>query len=186
MDTSTNNISLDRIIRRAKDVMSFNTRTYEEIVRDPSATMEAAIVVATVAIASGLGRIFDGGGALVGAVIAMLIGWVVSAVVIYMVGTKVTGRPDTSSSVERVMRIVGYAAVPGIFSLFTGLWLIGWLIATILFFWLLATMVLAIRASLDMTIGQAILTGVVAWIANLIATGLIWALFGINPTFPFS
>lgn len=180
------NISLDRIIRRAKDVLSFNSRTYEEIVRDPSATMEAAIVVATVAIASGLGRLFDGGSALIGAVIAMLIGWLVSAAVIYFVGTRITGGSRSGSSVERVMRIVGYAAVPGILSIFTGLWLIGWIFATVIFFWLLVTMVLAIRASLDMSLGQAILTGIVAWIANLIVTGLIWLLFGLNPTFPFS
>ena len=183
MDT---NLSLDRIICRAKDVMTFNTRTYEEIVRDPSATAEAAIVVATVAIASGLGQLFDGGGALIGAVIAMLLGWVISAAAIYFVGTRVTGSSATTSSVERVMRIVGYAAAPGIFSIFSGIWLVGWIFATIIFFWLLVTMVLAIRASMDMTIGRAILTGVIAWIANLIVTGLVWWIFGINPTFPFS
>lgn len=184
MDTNT--ISLDRIVRRAKDVMSFNTRTYEEIVRDPSATTEAAIVVATVAIFSGLGQLFDGPSALIGGVIAMLLGWVISAAVIYFVGTRVTGTQTGSASVERVMRIVGYAAVPGIFSLFTGLWLVGWLIATVLFFWLLITMVLAIRASMDMTISRAMLTGLIAWIANLIVTGIVWWIFDINPTFPFT
>lgn len=180
------NISLDRIIRRAKDVMTFNTRTYEEIARDPSSTAEAAIVVATVAIASGLGQLFDGGGALIGAVIAMLLGWVISAAVIYFVGTRVTGAKGTTSSVERVMRVVGYAAAPGVFSIFSGLWLVGWLFATVIFFWLLATMVLAIRASMDMTLSRAIITGIIAWIANLVVTGLVWWVFGINPTFPFS
>ena len=183
METS---ISLDRIIRRAKDVMTFNTRTYEEIVRDPSSTAEAAIVVATVAIASGLGQLFDGGGALMGAVIAMLLGWVISAAVIYFVGTRITGTNTATSSIEHVMRIVGYAAAPGIFSIFSGLWLVGWFFATIIFFWLLVTMVLAIRASMDMTLSRAILTGIIAWIANLIVTGLVWWIFGINPTFPFS
>lgn len=184
MDTNT--ISLDRIVRRAKDVMTFNTRTYEEITRDPSATTEAAIVVATVAIFSGLGYLFEGPYALIGAVVAMLVGWVISAAVIYFVGTRVTGSQATTSSVERVMRIVGYAAVPGVFSLFSGLWLVGWLIATVIFFWLLITMVLAIRASMDMTLSRAMLTGLIAWIANLIVTGLVWAIFDINPTFPFT
>lgn len=183
MDT---NVSLDRIVRRAKDVMTFNTRTYEEIVRDPSATTEAAIVVATVAIASGLGQLFDGAGALMGAVIAMLLGWVISAAVIYYVGTRITGKQGTGNSVERVMRIVGYAAIPGIFALFTGLWLVGWIFATVIFFWLLVTMILAIRASMDMTLSRAILTGVIAWIANLIVTGLVWLIFDINVTFPFT
>lgn len=182
MDT---NISLDRIINRAKDVMTFNTRTYDEIVRDPSATTEAAIVVATVAIASGLGRLFAGPGALIGAVLAMLLGWVVGAAVIYFVGTRITGEATTVSSVERVMRIVGYASAPFVFSIFSGLWLIGWFFATIIFFWILGTMVLAIRASMNMSLSRAIITGVIAWIATLIVSGLFGLIFNLNPQYPF-
>lgn len=177
-------ISLNRIVQRAKDVLTFNTRTYEEIVRDPNSTAEAAIVVATVAIASGLGRLFAGPGALIGAVLAMLLGWVVAAAVIYFVGTRITGEATTTSSVERVMRIVGYASAPFIFSIFSGLWLIGWLFATVIFFWFLGTMVLAIRASLDISLSRAIVTGVIAWLATLIVNGLLSWIFNINPQFP--
>ena len=181
MDT---NISLDRIVNRAKDVMTFNTRTYDEIVRDPSATTEAAIVVATVAIASGLGRMFIGPGALIGGVLSMLIGWVVGAAVIHFVGTRITGEATTVSSVERVMRIVGYASAPFVFSIFSGLWLIGWIFATVIFFWILVTMVLAIRASMNMTLGRAVITGIIAWIATLIASGILGLIFNLNPQFP--
>jgi hypothetical protein len=180
----TNNISLHRIVQRAKDVLTFNTRTYDEIVRDPSATAEAAIVVATVAIASGLGRLFAGPGPLIGAVLALLIGWVVGAAIIYFVGTRITGESTTATSVERVMRIVGYASAPYVFSIFSGLWLIGWIFATIIFFWALVTMVLAIRASLNMTLGRAVITGVIAWIGTLIANGIIGVIFDIQPRFP--
>lgn len=180
----TNNVSLNRIINRAKDVLTFNTHTYEQIVRDPNATAEAAIVVATVAIASGLGRLFAGPGALIGAVLAMLLGWVVAAAVIYFVGTRITGEATTTSSVERVMRIVGYASAPFVFSIFSGLWFIGWLFATVIFFWFLGTMVLAIRAALDISLSRAILTGVIAWLATLIVNGLLSWIFNINPQFP--
>lgn len=177
------NISLNRIVQRAKDIMTFNTRTYEEIVRDPNATAEAAIVVATVAIASGLGRLFAGPGALIGAVLAMLLGWVVAAAVIYFVGTRITGEATTTSSVERVMRVVGYASAPFVFSIFSGLWLIGWLFATVIFFWFLGTMVLAIRAALDISLSRAIVTGLIAWIATLIVNGILGMIFNINPQF---
>ena len=177
------NISLNRIVQRAKDIMTFNTRTYEEIVRDPNATTEAAIVVATVAIASGLGRMFAGPGALIGAVLAMLLGWVVAAAVIYFVGTRITGEATTTSSVERVMRIVGYASAPFVFSIFSGLWLIGWLFAMVIFFWFLGTMVLAIRAALDISLSRAIVTGLIAWIATLIVNGLLSLIFNINSQF---
>lgn len=182
MDT---NISLDKIINRAKDVMTFNTRTYNEIVRDPSATTEAAIVVATVAIASGLGRLFAGPGALIGAVLAMLLGWVVGAAVIYFVGTRITGEATTVSSVERIMRIVGYASAPSIFSIFSGIWGIGWIFSFVIFIWLLVTMVLAIRASMNMTLSRAIITGVIAWIATLIVSGLLGLIFNLNAQYPF-
>lgn len=181
MDNSS--ISLNRIVQRAKDVMTFNTRTYDEIVRDPSSTAEAAIVVATVAIASGLGRLFAGPGPLIGAVLAMLIGWVVAAAVIYFVGTRVTGEATTVSSVERVMRIVGYASAPFVFSIFSGLWLVGWIFATVIFFWFLATMVLAIRAALNITLSRAIVTGLIAWIATLIVNGILGLIFNINSQF---
>lgn len=177
-------ISLDRIVRRAKDVITFNSRTYEEIVRDPSATAEAAIVIATVAIASGLGQLFIGPGALIGAVLAMLVGWVVGAAVIYFVGTRITGEPTTVSSVERVMRVVGYASAPYVFSIFSGLWLIGWIFSTVIFFWILGTMIMAIRASMSMSLGRAIITGLIAWIATLIVTGILGFIFGLNASFP--
>lgn len=182
MDT---NISLNRIVNRARDVMALQTRTYAEIVRDPSATTEAAIVVATVAIATGLGRLFDGPGALIGGVLSMLIGWVVAAAVIYFVGTRITGEPTTMSSVERVMRIVGYAAAPNAFLFLSGLWFIGWIFALVFGIWSLITLVLAIRVSLNMGTGRAITTGLIAWIASLIVIGIIGAIFGINPQFPF-
>lgn len=180
----TQNISTNRIVQRAKDVLTFNTRTYDEIVRDPSATTEAAIVVATVAIASGLGQLFAGPSALIGAVLATLIGWVVAAAVIYFVGTRITGEATTTSSIERVMRIVGYASAPFIFSIFSGLWLIGWIFSTVIFFWFLVTMVLAIQAALNISTSRAVVTGIIAWLATGVVTFIIGLLFGFSATFP--
>lgn len=177
------NLSLNTIVQRVKDVLTFNRRTYEEIARDPNATAEAAIVVATAAIASGLGQLFAGPGHLIGAVISMLLGWVVAAAVIYFVGTRITGEATTTSSVERVMRVVGYASAPFAFSIFSGLWLIGWIFATVIFFWFLVTMVMAIQAALNISLSRAIVTGLIAWIATVIVSTLIAWIFGINTTF---
>lgn len=182
---ATNQISLDRIVRRGKEIATFNTRTYEEVARDPNATMEAAIVVAVVAVSTGLGRLFQGPGPLIGGIVSMLLGWVVAAAVIYFVGSRVTGDPATSSSVERVMRVVGYAAVPNVFAFLTSIWFVGWLVSLILSVWMLITMILAIRASLNMTISRAIATGFIAWLASIIVIGLLQWVFGINFDLPF-
>lgn len=182
---ANNSLSLDRIMQRGKEIATFNTRTYEEVSRDPNATMEAAIVVAVVAVSSGLGRLFQGPGPLIGGIVSMLLGWVVAAAVIYFVGSRITGAPTTSGSVERVMRAVGYAAIPNVFAFLTSIWFVGWLIAVILFFWMLITMILAIRASLNMTLGRAAMTGFLAWIASIIVMGLMQWIFGINFNLPF-
>lgn len=179
-----NGMSLNRIVQRAKEVMMLDTRTYREIVSDPGATSEAAIVVAMVAVASGLGRLFIGPGALIGGVLSMIIGWVVGAAVIYFVGTRITGEPTTSSSVERVMRIVGYAAAPNVFAFLSGLWGIGWLIASVISIWALITMIYAIRTALNMSTSRAMATGLIAWLATIIVMGIIQLIFGINPQFP--
>lgn len=181
---SSQNVLLDSIVRRAKGVLSFDRRTYEEIVRDPGATTEAAIVVAVVAIMSGLGRLADGPGALIGGVISMLLGWVVASAVIYFVGTRVTGDPTTTSSVERVMRVIGYASAPFVFSIFSGIWLIGWFIGIVIFIWYLGTMVFAIRAALSVSLNRAIITGILAWLASVIVNVLISLIFGASLAFP--
>lgn len=179
-----NTISLDRIVQRGKEIATFNTRTYDEVTRDPSATTEAALIVAVVAVSSGLGRLFAGPGALIGSIVAMLLGWVVAGAVVYFVGSRITGT-TTSSSVERVLRAVGYAAVPNVFAFLTGIWGIGWLVATILFFWTLGTLILAIRASLDMTLSRAFLTGLIAWLGSALVMGILGWMFGISFSTPF-
>ena len=179
------NFSLDRIVQRAKGVMSFDARTYSEISRDPGATSEAAIVVATVAIAGGLGWLFDGPGALIGGVIAMLLGWVLSAAIIYFVGSRITADSFQGASVERVMRVVGYAAVPNVFQFATGIWIVGPIIGTILWVWTLATLIFAIRTAFSLSTGRAVATGLLAWLGSVIVFGLFGALFGVSPNVPF-
>src|SRR5699024_3040427 len=92
------NISLDRIIQRSQAVATFDRRTYDEIAHDPRALPEAAIVVVAVAIASGIGGLTEGADGLVGGIILSLLGWVIAAMVVYFVGTRITGTPTTSGS----------------------------------------------------------------------------------------
>lgn len=178
-------ISFDRIIQRSKEIATFNTRTYAEVARDPRALPEAAIIVAAVAIAAGIGAVNYGAGGLVGGIILSLLGWIVSAAIIYFVGTRITGTPTTSGSVESLLRTLGYASVPNILSFLGFIWFFGWLVLFVLGIWTLITTVLAIRAALGMSLQRAIITGFVAWIVAIIVRVLLGALFGIDLYFTF-
>jgi len=178
-------ISFDRIIQRSKEIATFNTRTYAEVARDPRALAEAAIIVAAVAISAGIGAVNYGAGGLVGGIILSLLGWIVSAAIIYFVGTRITGTPTTSGTVESLLRTLGYASVPNIFSFLGFIWFFGWLVLFVLGVWTLITTVLAIRAALGMSLQRAVVTGFVAWIVAIIVRALLGALFGIDLYFTF-
>jgi hypothetical protein len=175
-----NTISLDRIIQRGKEVASLNTRTIAEIARDPNALAEAAIVVATVAVSAGIGNVIHGANGLFGGVILSLLGWVISSGIIYFIGTRITGTPTTTGSVESILRTLGYASAPNVFLFLGFIPLLGNLVVGVLGLWTLVTTVLAIRASLSMTLTRAILTGFIAMVASWIVQGLLGFLFGIN------
>jgi hypothetical protein len=180
-----NAISLDRIVQRCKDVATLNTRTFSEIARDPNALAEAAIVVATVAISAGLGNVIHGANGLIGGVVLSLIGWVISSAIIYFIGTRITGTPTTSGSVESILRTLGYASAPNVFLFLGFIWIIGPIIVWLLSIWTLVTTILAIRASLNMSLGRSVLTGFIAMIAAWIVQVLLGWVFGINIFFPF-
>ena len=182
----TNTISLDRIVQRAKEIATFNTRTYSEVAHDPAALPEAAIVVATVAVAAGLGGVIDGANGLLGGIILSLLGWVVTAAIVYFVGTRITGTPTTTGSVESILRTLGYASGPGIFMILGFLWGIGWIFVGLVNLWTLVTTILAIRASLNLSLGRSALTGILALVAASIIRGMLAWIFGTNPSPPFS
>lgn len=180
-----NNISLDRIVQRCKEVATFNTRTYYEIARDPNALPEAAIVVATVAISAGLGGVIHGANGLIGGVILSLLGWVISSAIIYFIGTRITGTPTTSGSVESILRTLGYASAPNVFMFLGFIWILGPLVLFALSIWTLITTVLGIRAALNLSLGRAVLTGFIALIASAILRTVIAWIFGIDLFIPF-
>lgn len=180
-----NTISLDRIIQRGKDVAMLNTRTYSEIAHDPNALPEAAIVVATVAISAGLGNVIHGANGLIAGVVLSLLGWLISSAIIYVIGTRITGTPTTSGSVESILRTLGYASAPNVFLFLGFIWIIGPVVVFVLGLWTLVTTILAIRAALDMTLGRAVITGLVAMFAAAIVQFFLSWIFGINVFYTF-
>ena len=159
---------------RAIGVLRLNVDTYEEIEADETATSQAAIVVAIVAIIGGLvggGFAALGGGSFLGAFLTQLIGvfvsWFIWSYVTYWVGTSIFGGKSTPG---QMLRVLGFAQAPGILAVIPvcGAF-IGWL-------WTLACTFIAIRQGLDLDNTKAILTAVVALIAVVVIYFIIVAI----------
>lgn len=173
------------IVQRAKDVAQLDARTYREIARDPDATKEAALIVALVAIANGIGSAGDGSTGLIGGIIAGLLGWIVFSAVTYFIATNITGSPTMTASVESLMRTLGYARVPGLLAVFGFIWLIGWIATAVAGIWILVTSIYAIRTTLTMGWPRTIATALIALIASGIVNLIVGWIFGIGLTLTF-
>lgn len=165
--------------QRAIGALMLNTAIYEEIEDDPGALQQAAMLVAIVALVSGLiggamnsGHFLTG---LVGHLLSTLVGWVVWGVVIWLVGTRIF---DAEAEAPEVLRVIGFAYAPALFSAFP-------CIGPLVMLWLLATGFFATRAVLDLDNAETVVTLVVSLVAYaivmlaiLIPLGLGQALLG--------
>lgn len=154
-----------------------NVATYEEVEADQTATSQAAVVVALVAVAGAIGNYFrHGGRGIIGAVIAAFIGWLLWAAITYFVGTRLFGGTAT---LGEMLRTLGFAQSPGVIGILAIIPILGWLIMVVIALWQLVAGIIAIRQALDFTTGKAILTALVGWVAVWIINAVVLgALFG--------
>jgi len=171
------------ILNRAIHVAKLDLPLYREIARDANATKEAAVVVAVVALASGIGALSDSFGSVVVAVLGAFIGWVVFAGMTYFFGKNIFGSPSTQVDVESLLRTQGYAQAPGVLAFFGFIPVLGWIAALVGGIWGIVTAVVAIRETLVIGTGRAIIVGIIAAIASGIVVGLLGLIFVGNWAF---
>ncbi|MCA9963838.1 MAG: YIP1 family protein [Anaerolineales bacterium] len=164
------------LIERVLGVLKLDVNTYEAIEADESATSQAALVVAIVAIVGGVvGGGFSAmlGGSFIGTFISTLIsafvGWFIWSIVTYFVGTTLFGG---KADLGQMLRVLGFAQAPGILAAIPicGSF-IGWI-------WTLVCTFIAIRQGLDLDNTKAALTAVVAFIAVFVVSLLIASILG--------
>lgn len=172
----TGNVIVDRCI----GVVQLDVPTYEAIEHDPAATQQAAIVVAVVALAGAIGGVDEGFGGLIVGIIGAFIGWFIFAGLTYFVGTNLFGTPTTNTTFEAVLRTMGYAQVPNILGIFGFIPVLGWLAALVGSVWAIVTAIIAIRQSLNISTGRAVVTAVVAWLALVIVMTILAIIFGVT------
>ena len=164
------------MFNRIMGVFKLDTNTFEAIESDSSATGQATLIVAIVALLASLGSGFGsliGGGNFVANFITTLVwtfvSWVLWSVVSYFVGTTFFGGKAT---LNEMLRVIGFAYAPQFLSIIP---CVGWVIGGI---WSLIAGFIAIRQGLDLDNVKAALTVLVGFVFFVVGNILVGILLG--------
>ncbi|MGH2542304.1 MAG: Yip1 family protein [Ardenticatenaceae bacterium] len=178
---------VDRMVRAARaDVM-----LYEEVEAAPTLTQEAYTIVGIIAVINAISGLLLGMATntnpiltAIGQFIGTFAGYFVFAYLAYFIGTRVFGGTANAGEVQRTL---GYAYTPQILAgvlLLLGvvpvLGILASCLAIIPALWTLYLGFVAIRQALDIGSGQALLTALLAIIAQVIISAIILSVLGIN------
>lgn len=151
--------------------MKLDANTFEEIERDPAALGQAVTVIVIAAVSSGIGNIWRiGVTPIVGGVIGTLIAYLIWTGIVFLVATKVMPAPGTKSDFKEALRVLGFAAAPGVFYILAIIPFLGPIIGFFVWVWTLIVMVVAVRQAFDYTdTFKALLVCVIGFIGFIIA-----------------
>ncbi|HYJ80904.1 MAG TPA: YIP1 family protein [Longimicrobiaceae bacterium] len=154
---------------------------YEEVEADTTATSQAAIVVGIVAVAGAIGAYNGGVGPAIGAIITAFLGWILWAVLTWVIGTKVF---KGTADIGEMLRTLGFAQSPGVLLVLGIIPVLGSIIAIVVGIWQIVTAVIAIRQALDFDTGKAILTAIISaiiiWVIMVfVVLAIVGTMFGV-------
>ena len=165
---------LDRIIRAIR----LDTRLYREAAETEAYTTEAFLIVLITAMLSAIGTAVMADRPLVAfiaqATNSILVGWVVWAVVAYVVGAMFGGQ----SSVNELLRALGYATAPRFLGLLGFIPCVGWVFVLAAWLVSLAAGVLAIREAMEFDTVKALITAAIGWAITVIIAIALGFVFG--------
>ncbi|HEU4689262.1 MAG TPA: YIP1 family protein [Vicinamibacterales bacterium] len=160
-------------VQRVKGVLILDSRTFEDIEADTTATAQALLVVVAGSLAAGLGAgVRLGFAGLLRETLGGLIGWVMWAAVTWVIGAKLLPEPQTRTNMGELLRVIGYAYAPNLFAFFAFLPALDIIVGTAVAFWLLAATIVAVRQALDYV--STLRAAAVVFIGWLIFVGIQW------------
>ncbi|MBI2870863.1 MAG: YIP1 family protein [Candidatus Omnitrophica bacterium] len=143
-----------------------DVQLYEEVEQDTSAMGQAMLAVLISSAAAGIGMFSTLGvvGILTSAVGA-LIGWFVWAFLTYFVGTRFLATPQTKANFSEMLRTLGFASSPGVIRVLGVIPPLRVLVGLAATIWMIVSMVVAVRQTLDYTsTGRAVAVVVIGWL----------------------
>ena len=167
---------IERMIRASR----LDINMFEEVEADTSATNQALLIVALVALATGIASLGTTGpiGLFVGVVLAIA-GWALWAWIVHLIGTKIMASHSTHADWGQLARTLGFAQSPGIFRALGFIPVVGNIIFAVASIWMLVAMVVAVRQALDYTSTlRAIAVVQIGFIPYLVLMSIAYALLG--------
>ena len=166
------------LINRIYRAIKIDVELYEEVERDKSATIQAGLVVVLSSMAAGVGALQLGASNFLLAPVFSLISWYVWAYIIYFVGVKLFPEKNTKSNHGELLRTIGFSSAPGLIRVFgvtPDLMAVTFIGSA---FWMLACMVVGVRAALDYkSLWRALGVVIVAWLFQALLLFTILILF---------
>jgi hypothetical protein len=167
-------------VNRIIGVFKLDRGTFEEIEHDRTATGQAALVVAVVALLSGIGASFlglrtgDFFEVFFGTIFWTFVGWIIWSGITLLIGTRLfNGRSDMGE----MLRVIGFASAP------LGLGIIPCIGGIVGVLWTTAAVFVALRQGLDLDGGRAMLTALVGFLVYALGYLVLFVTLAIFRTF---
>ena len=176
LDSEVTHSIVQRMIRASR----LDVHLFEEVEADTSATKQALLVVAIVALATGIGTLSTTGiGGLFVGIVLGIVGWALWAWIVYFIGAKIIPSDSTHADWGQLARTLGFAQSPGILRALGAVPGIGLIIFSVASIWMLIAMVIAVRQALDYTSTlRAIVVVLLGFIPYMLFMSITFALLG--------
>ena len=157
-------------IRRFIGALVLDAGAYEDIESDRRAGPSAVLVIALACAAGAFaGKSLSIAGSPGFAIaMAMMLGWwIVWAMLITAIGTRLLPEPQTRSNPSELLRSIGFAAAPGTLYAFAAIPVAAPYVLVLVSAWMIAATVIAVRQALDYTTTwRAAAVCVIAWLLS--------------------
>ncbi len=163
------------LLARMKGAALLDIPTYEEVEADRTATLQAALVVGLVAVATAIAQARSGVSGAVAGLVSTYLAWALWCGITYLIGTWLGG----TATWGELLRTLGFAQTPGLLFVLGLVPVLGGLAVLIAMVWMLIAGIIGIRQALDFSTGRAILTAVLGFIPWIIAMAAISAALGV-------
>jgi hypothetical protein len=136
--------------RRVLGAVRLDPAVYEEVERDRAASVQALVIVLLAGAAGAIGRLGSfRPAALVAGMVAAVLGWMVWAGLCLVIGTRLLPGPRTRSDLGESLRVLGFAAAPGICQALAAIAPLRTPVLVLAQLWMILAMVVAVRQALD-------------------------------------
>ena len=155
---------------------------YRELRTDPIAGVQAVVVVLLASVAIAIGAALDAAlsdrevGAAIGLAVLVMPGlWIIQATSALMFGRLSYDPGGVKPSVGEVANALGYSASPGLLFVFLFIPGVGPVLATLVVFYMLVTMVVAVKSTLAVSAFRAFLAVAPGFLLRLVVVALVAA-----------